>query len=164
MISLLAVAGQLFELIFSQVRKYRRPTPSLARCRNLLMAAHTSLLAQRERIKSVCLLPYRLPRVRQGSAHACSPFIETADAYCLRFGKLAFSRNAFVRFVSALNAILRLSALVGNVMIEARTGCGQSASEYRPYLPRQRWVRTANDTSLHLLGNLTVIAQVTWRP
>ena len=94
-------------------------------------------------------------------AHACSPFIETADAYCLRFGKL---RNAFVRFVSALNAILRLSALVGNVMIEARTGCGQSASEYRPYQPRQRRVRTANDTSLQLLGNLTVIAQVTWRP
>jgi hypothetical protein len=24
--------------------------------------------------------------------------------------------------------------------------CGQPASEYRPYLPRQRWVRTANDS------------------
>jgi len=101
------------------------------------MAALTSLLAQRERIKSVCLLPYRLPRVRQGSAHACSPFIETADAYCLSFGKLTFSRNAPVRFVSALNAIL------SNVIIEVKTACGQSASEYRPYLPRQRWVRTA---------------------
>jgi hypothetical protein len=101
----------------------------------------------------VCLLPYRLPPVRQGSAHACSPFIETADA-CLSFGKLAFSRNALVRFGSALNAILRLSALVGNVIIEARMACGQSASEYRPYLPRQRWVHTANDTSFQLLGNL----------
>jgi hypothetical protein len=99
-----------------------------------------------------------------GSAHACSPFIETADAYCLRFGKLAFSRNAFVRFVSALNAIFRMSALVGNVIIEARTACEQSASEYRPYLPRQRWVAPANDTSLQLPGNLAVIAQVTWRP
>ena len=128
------------------------------------MAALTSLLAQRERIKSVCLLPYRLPRVRQGSAHACSPFIETADAYCLSFGKLAFSRSAFVRFVSALNVILRLSALAGNVIIEARTACGQSASEYRPYLPAPTLGRTANDTSLQLLGNLTVIAQVTRRP
>ena len=64
----------------------------------------------------MCLLPYRLPRDtgnivegETGSAHACSPFIETADAYCLSFGKLAFSCNALVRFVSALNAILRLS-------------------------------------------------------
>jgi hypothetical protein len=24
--------------------------------------------------------------------------------------------------------------------------CGRPASEYRPYLPRQRWVRTANDS------------------
>jgi hypothetical protein len=24
--------------------------------------------------------------------------------------------------------------------------CGQSASEYRPYAPRARWVRTANDS------------------
>ena len=119
------------------------------------MAALTSLLAQRERIKSVCLLPYRLPRVRQGSAHACSPFIETADAYCLSFGKLAFSRNAFVRFVSALNAILRLSALLGNGIIEARTACGQSASEYRSYLPRQRWV--APQTTR--LSNCWVISQ-----
>jgi hypothetical protein len=43
------------------------------------MVALTSLLAQRERIKSVCLLPYRLPRDagnivegETGSAHACS--------------------------------------------------------------------------------------------
>ena len=104
----------------------------------------------------MCLLPYRLPRDtgnivegETGSAHACSPFIETADAYCLSFGKLAFSRSAFVRFVSALNVILRLSALAGNVIIEARTACGQSASEYRPYLPRQRWVRTANVMRRH---------------
>jgi len=144
--SLLAAAGRLFGLILSQVRKYSAivDRPPLSHAAETFHVALTSLLAQRERIKSVCLLPYRLPRVRQGSAHACSPFIETADAYCLSFGKLAFSRNALVRFVSALNAILRLSALVGNVIIEARTACGQSASEYRPYLPRQRWVRTAN--------------------
>jgi len=89
--------------------------------------------------------------------------IEAADASCLSFGKLAFSRNALVRFVSALNTILRLSALVGNVIIEARTACGQSASEYRAYLPRQRWVRTANDTSLQLLERVSSgSARSTW--
>jgi len=77
--------------------------------------------------------------------------------------KARFQSQRVRAFVSALNAILRLTALLGNVIIEARTACGQSASEYRPYLPRQRWVRTANDTSLQLLERVSSgSARSTW--
>ena len=78
----------------------------------------------------MCLLPYRLPRDtgnivegETGSAHACSPFIETADAYCLSFGKLAFSCNALVRFVALL---MRYSGSLvpGSCLVTSKTPPG----------------------------------------
>jgi hypothetical protein len=64
----------------------------------------------------------------------CSPWLLRALG-----GRSATDRECFSTGGESFNA--NLAAAATDPM-----ACGWRASEYRPYLPRQRWVRTANDS------------------